>query len=300
MSYFDTMMFKKIVILALLVLTKKSSDAQTYESYQHKGEIGVGIGLSNYFGDLNPDENFKRLKWAGNLYYQYYLNNYVGLKLSGLYTRLGNSDVYNSNPAYRMRNLSFNTDIWEVTVNGTFNFFKFLPGIPGHRFTPYIAAGVGVFNYNPYTYLNVDGTEEKVFLRPLGTEGQNSTTPHEGKKYSSMAMAFPLSLGAKYALTENLNIFAEIGYRFTTTDYLDDVSTTYAGPQAFLPSTYNGTPKDLWYAQRLQDRSGSVVAQPIGNTGMSRGNSRAKDSYIIGLVGVSFNINGYKCPPSAP
>lgn len=292
-------MFKKIVILAFLFLAKENINAQTYESYQHKGEIGVGIGLSNYFGDLNPNENFKHLKFAGNLYYQYYLNNYVGLKLSGLYTRLGNTDQGNSNKAYSNRNLSFNTDIWELTVSGTFNFFRFLPGIEGHRFTPYLSAGAGIFNYNPYTYLNVDGTREKVFLRPLGTEGQNSTTPHDGKKYSSIALAFPLSFGVKYAITENWNLFAEVGYRFTTTDYIDDVSSTYAGPQAFQANTYKGSPKDLWYAQRLQDRSGVILQEPIGQAGYSRGSSKAKDSYLIGLIGVSFNLNGYKCPPSA-
>ncbi|WP_447641257.1 MULTISPECIES: type IX secretion system protein PorG [Chitinophagaceae] len=292
-------MFKKLVILVCFILAKECISAQTYESYQHKGEIGAGIGASNYFGDLNPNENFKRLKFAGNLYYQYYINNYIGVKLSGLYTRLGNSDVYNKNQAYRTRNLSFNTDIWELSLSGTFNFFKFLPGIEGHRFTPYISAGVGVFSYNPYSYLNVDGAEQKVFLRPLGTEGQNSTTLHDGKKYGSTALAFPLTLGVKYAITENFNIFAEVGYRFTTTDYLDDVSTTYAGVEAFQANNYNGSPKDLWYAQRLQDRSGAVALQPIGNAGISRGNSKAKDSYIIGLIGLSFNINGYKCPPSA-
>jgi len=291
-------MFKKILILAFVLFAKEHIHAQTYESYQHKGEIGAGIGLSNYFGDLNPDENFKRAKFAGNLYYQYYINNYFGVKLSGLYTRLGNSDVYNKNVAYKMRNLSFNTDVWELTLNGTFNFFKFLPGIPGHRFTPYVSAGAGIFNYNPYTFLNVEGTEQKVFLRPLGTEGQNSITPHDGKKYSSLALAFPLSVGVKYALTENWNLFAEVGYRFTTTDYLDDVSTTYAGEQAFLPANYKGSVKDLYYAQRLQDRSGVVTDPAIGQAGFSRGNSKAKDSYLIGLIGVSFNINGYKCPPS--
>ncbi|MFT4203582.1 MAG: DUF6089 family protein [Chitinophagaceae bacterium] len=272
--------------------------AQMYESYQHKGEIGVGIGVGNYFGDLNPHENFKRMRPAVNLYYQYYINNYVGIKLSGLYTRLGNSDVHNKDSAYLVRNLSFNTDVWELTLNGTFNFFKFLPGIEGHRFTPYISAGVGIFNYNPFAYLNVDGKNEKIYLRPLGTEGQKSTTPHDGKKYGSVALAFPLAFGVKYAVTENWNVFAEVGYRFTTTDYLDDVSTTYAGAAAFQASNYNGTTKELWYAQQLQDRSGEVVAEPIGNAGYARGNSRAKDSYLIGLIGVSFNINGYKCPPS--
>jgi hypothetical protein len=43
-------------------------------------------------------------------------------------------------------------------------------------------------------------------------------------------------LELKEAFNENMNVFAEIGYRFTNTDYLDDVSTTYAGPEAFPPT----------------------------------------------------------------
>ena len=48
-----------------------------------------------------------------------------------------------------------------------------------------------------------------------------------------MAVCFPLTVGVKYAINSDLNVFGEIGYRFTNTDYLDDVSTTYAGPEAF-------------------------------------------------------------------
>ena len=50
-----------------------------------------------------------------------------------------------------------------------------------------------------------------------------------------------MGMGIKYNLRNNINFTFEISYRFTNTDYLDDVSTTYAGP-ACLPSQPNGQP----------------------------------------------------------
>ena len=85
-------------------------------------------------------------------------------------------------------------------------------------------------------------------------------------------------------------MFVEVGYRFTNTDYLDDVSTTYA-PDAFQPLP-NGQPSS---AQLLSDRSYETGA-PIGIKGRQRGNSTQKDGYVIAQVGVSFNISSYKCP----
>lgn len=291
-------MVKKIFLMLAVAFSLMKVHAQRYDSYQHNGEIGASIGLANYFGDLNPSEKFNRMKFSGGVHYQYYLNNYFGLRASINYARLGYSDVYNSNPTYKTRNLSFNTDIWEFAVAGTFNFFRFLPGIKEYRFTPYVTAGVGAFNYNPFTYLNVNGSDQKVYLRPLGTEGQNSTTMHDGKKYGSMAVAIPLGVGVKYALNENWNIFAEVNYRLTTTDYIDDVSSSYAGAQAFQANTYSGTTRDLWYASQLQDRSAIANnGTAIGTKGYQRGNGTGKDSYLTFQVGVSFNLNGYKCPP---
>lgn len=57
------------------------------------------------------------------------------------------------------RNLSFNTKVWELTLQGDFNFFRFMPGEPQYSFTPYITFGAGVFNYDPYAYLR----GEKIF-----------------------------------------------------------------------------------------------------------------------------------------
>ncbi len=66
------------------------------------------------------------------------------------------------------RNLSFNSNVWELSLQGDFNFFRFMPGEPQYSFTPYVTFGVGVFSYDPYAYLS----GQKYFLRQEGTEGQ--------------------------------------------------------------------------------------------------------------------------------
>ena len=88
----------------------------------------------------------------------------------------------------------------------------------------------------------------------------------------------------------------EFVYRFTTTDYIDDVSGTYA-PNAqphYLP---NGQPT-VWY--QLEDRSYETGEEPIGIQGRQRGYSNQNDSWITGVFFVSWNIMGYRCPTANP
>jgi hypothetical protein len=82
-----------------------------------------------------------------------------------------------------------------------------------------------------------------------------------------------------------MNIFTEFRYRFTNTDYLDDVSTSYA-PDAFATGS-------LGYL--LSDRS-YEKGVTIGKQGRQRGNSLAKDAFATLHIGLSFNFQAYKCP----
>lgn len=287
-------MLKKIAVLIFVLLSAATTYAQytsLYDSYSNDGEFGVGVGLGHYFGDLNTRAAINRPKFAGGIYFIKQFNNYVGLRVSGDYAFLGYSDVYSKNEAQKRRNLSFNSNVWELALSGYFNFFRFIPGVSGYKFTPYLSLGVGVFSYDPYAYLN--GT--KYYLRPLGTEGQNVDSTK--KQYGTMAFCIPFSVGFKYSITESMNIFAEVGYRFTTTDYLDDVSGTYAGPNAFILTHSDGTQEIENPAYYLQDRS-YETGTPIGEKGRQRGNSSQKDAYAIFQVGLSFNLSSYKCPPT--
>jgi len=279
------------LLLGLLSFAVPRLSAQSASSqYQAQAEVGIGLGTAHYFGDINPAGGLTPVHYSAGLFYQRYMGNYIGIRLSANYIHLAASDKDNKSAAYKGRGLDFTNNLMELSLSGSFNFFRYAPGVAGHSFTPYVGLGIGGIYTDPYTKTEQG---QKVKLRKLGTEGQYSTTPHDGKKYGPLAMVFPLSVGVRQALSAKLNIFAEATYRFTKTDYLDDVSSTYAGTAAFETSNYKGSAQQAALALQLQDRQqdGKPRLQ-----GWQRGNSLANDRYLSMQIGLSFNFGSCNCP----
>jgi hypothetical protein len=111
--------------------------------------------------------------------------------------------------------------------------------------------------------------------------------------YGTTAFSIPFGGGIKYAFYGGrMNIAFEVLHRFTSTDYLDDVSSTYVDPAAF-PRTSGR----VSVSQLLSDRSGELGIAPIGLPGRERGNgSRQKDQFVTALLTLSFNFSTYRCP----
>lgn len=281
---------KKLAFAALLLISMlgfQQVNAQ-YEAIVHQGEFGISAGAAHYFGDLNTRAHLNRPKPAIGVFFRKQFGNYTALRVAIHYAQLGYSDVYNTQNEYqRRRNLSFNTNVFELALQGDFNFFKFVPADPAYNFTPYITLGVGVFSYDPYAYMN----NKKVFLRPLGTEGQGTTAYPDRKPYNTMAICIPFGAGVKYALNDRMSVGFEVVYRFTTTDYMDDVSKTYVGADKFPPLP-DGSPSQ---AQLLQDRS-YETGDIIGIEGRQRGFSKQRDQYVLAEFTVTFNLTSYRCP----
>lgn len=279
---------KRIVPLLLLILTCAIHSSAQMEEYVQEGEFGITAGVAHYFGDLNNRVAINRPKITIGGFFRKQFTNYTAIRLSGHYAMLGYSDKYSNNEYQQRRNLSFNTNIFEVALQGDFNFFKFIPTDPNHCFTPYATLGIGLFSYNPYAFYQ----NQKVYLRPLNTEGE---TFYKGRKeYGSFAVCFPIGFGFKYAITDKINLSFEVTHRFTTTDYIDDVSTTYVGADKFPPVGGN---KSL--AGIMQDRS-FETGSPIGIEGRQRGFSKQKDQYATAEIGISINITSYRCPTAQP
>lgn len=280
----------KISVFALVLLTSllaAQHGMAQYESVVMEGEIGFSAGAAHYFGDLNTRARLNRPKPAFGIFFRKQFNNYVALRIGGHFTQLGYSDVYNTkNEFQHRRNLSFNTNIFEIALQGDFNFFKFVPGDPYHRFTPYVTIGAGVFSYDPYAFYR----GQKVSLRELGTEGQGNSAYPDRKPYGSMGICLPFGVGAKYAINDRMNIGVEISHRFTNADYIDDVSKTYVGIDKF--PFRDGQPS---LAALMQDRS-YELGEPIGIEGRQRGMPNQKDQYVIAEVTFSFNLTSYRCP----
>lgn len=263
--------------------------AQPDNSYLYTGEFGIVAGVSQYFGDLNPDLHFNTPKVAVGIFFRKQITDYIAVRIQGQFAQLGYSDVYNSQNAFDLRrNLSFNTNIWQLGLQGDFNFFRFIPGDGDHRATPYLTLGICMFSFDPYAYLN----GQKYYLRELGTEGQGSPAYPGRQPYNNIAAYIPLGLGYKYNLNPKMNVGIEVVYNFTTTDYLDDVSKTYAGINNFttLPS---GAPSA---AALLQDRSYETGSPPIGIQGRQRGYENQNDGFLFIELMFSMNLSSYRCP----
>lgn len=279
-------LFSILTAFLSAVLIQTSGHAQS-QAYVHEGEVGFLGGAAHYFGDLNNRGAVNRPKQVFGIFVRKQVGNYVAVRFSANYAALGYSDRHSSIDFNRRRNLSFNTSVFEMALQGDFNFYRFEPYSDEYFFTPYVTLGVGAFNFNPYAYLK----GEKHYLRPLGTEGQGSAAYPDRRFYRNMAACFPLGMGIKYNIARNLNLTVEAVYRFTRTDYLDDVSGTYAGAQAFPPNP-DGSPSLSFL---LQDRSGETGI-PIGDPGRQRGFNAQRDQYLFLQAGLSLSISSYRCP----
>ena len=280
-------MFRTLLLLTVISLSSTFVSAQR-EAVVQEGEFGIGVGAGHYFGDLNTRAHLNRPKIAATAFFRKNFGNYIALRVGASFAQLGYSDIYNDhNVSMQTRNLSFNSNVWELALQGDFNFFRFMPGEPGYNFTPYVTFGVGVFNYDPFAML----AGQKYFLRPLNTEGQGSSLYPDRKPYGSMAFSIPLGVGFKYCINESINVGFEIVHRVTGTDYLDDVSKTYVDRSVFPPLP-DGSPSPAYL---LHDRS-YELGDPIGIPGRQRGISTTKDQFVTGIFYISFNLQSYKCP----
>lgn len=275
---------KKLVLL-LLFSTYLLADAQVF---YRRSEFGLALGSAHYFGDLNPNHGFSDIGYSGSLFYKYNFTHYIALRLGLAYGKVGYSDKYSPNYYQQLRNLDFRSAIYEAHIGAEFHFFQYAIGDFDNRFTPYVSIGAGVFKYDPYTtYMN-----KRYYLRPLGTEGQKFDA-YKDRRYTGTAVSFPIGLGFKFWLSNGMTLSLEAINRSTTTDYLDDVSTTYVGIDLFNdvdPGPYPSA------SSQLQDRSQEITASPIGQKGRQRGVSTTRDQYLFFQLGLSFRLPTYRCP----
>lgn len=276
---------KKIIFSILIILGSLCAKGQIY--FQPL-EFGLGLGGANYFGDLNQSYGMEYFRQSGSIFIKYNFGDYIALGARGTYAHVGYSDSYSTNFFQQQRNLDFKSNIFELSVMADFHFFRYQLEEPSYRYTPYVTIGLGLFYYDPYTHFD----DVKYFLRPLGTEGQY-LPQYADRQYEKTAVSFPMGLGVKYWVTKGLTFGAEVIHRMTTTDYLDDVSTTYVGIDKFPKDISSPYPTP---ASQLQDRSQEIRSAPIGIEGRQRGISSTRDQFFTAQLYLSLRLPTYKCP----
>jgi hypothetical protein len=232
-------------------------------------------GVSNYQGDLQDKKfTFEQAGAAFGVGMLYEISEQLYFRGNVTFGKINGDDKKTGKNAGR--NLSFSSPVTDIHLGMEYELLN-----PYERsLVPFIFTGISVFHFNPSTVDYIGGV---VKLQPLGTEGQGF---YQGRtKYNLTQIAIPFGGGVKYSVSEDVKLSFEIGFRKTFTDYLDDVSTTYAD-KALLLGNNGQKAVDLSY--RGDEVSGGSKTYPTANS--QRGNPDSKDWYYYTGVGVSFRL----------
>jgi len=110
-------MLKFLAFFMITIACALQSFAQN-EAIVQEGELGVSIGVAQYFGDLNNRNDFRRSKPAVGIFFRKQFGNYVALRLSGHYAEVGYADAFSKIEFQQRRNLNFRSEIWEMSAQG--------------------------------------------------------------------------------------------------------------------------------------------------------------------------------------
>lgn len=280
-------MKKLLFILSLAVTTSLSSFGQ------YSMDFGLNLGAANYLGEIGGnvgeakpflwDMRFQQTNFSIGGFYRMNFTRNIAAKVAFNYSRIEGADSLSNEPTRVARNLSFRTDLVEFNLTGEYTFFSFndMSRRSKNRvdFSSYVTAGVGVLFYYPYANFN----DKWYYLRPLATEGIENT-------YDEMAIIVPLGIGANFTFKRKIRLGIEFAYRFTNTDYLDDVSTDYAFDS------------ELPYEESFLFSNRTDEAYAIGDAdlpdnprfgyapGKRRGGEDSNDGYLVGNISLSYVI----------
>ena len=279
----------RLFLSAFAIFLYLSVDAQ-------KIEIGVHGGVANYLGDIGGkrkdakpfffDMHLPKINFAFGADGVVQFHHLYQIKGSFSYLRIGDSDALSIIETRRRRNLSFRNSIIEFSAVGQLDLLELIGSIQGHTYRdfqtvarvrtdypfyiyPYI--GFGIIYSNPKTRYNGG----LVALRPLGTEGQGVIAGK--KKYSPIQPIIPMGIEFQYQFNPKMKVGFDWGLRKSFTDYLDDISGTYADPT--LIAAAHGS-----IAAALSNRTAEYTTNPDDLQyyvpGAIRGNPKRKDYYM--------------------
>jgi hypothetical protein len=277
------------VLLCIGLCNYLPSFSQESSSYF---EAGITVGPSNFLGDLGgnmgkgthflKDNNFPMTKFMFGAFLTYGPAEWLGFRLAINRGTLEGDDAIikgkgGLEEARKYRNSDFRSKVTEAMLLAEVYptvLFEYEPSDIFLKFRPYGVIGVGMFKFNPQGTDPLTG--EWVDLKPLHTEGQGSAQYPDRKEYKLTQMNIPMGFGAKYFISESVNLSLEILHRTTFTDYIDDVSTTYVDPSLF----YQNMPlQQAQLAQRMANKSGNNGATTQYAPGAKRGTATNNDAY---------------------
>jgi len=291
----------KVLLVAAILIGSISANAQYFNKMgrwqKQRHEIAFLYGWGNYMGDLGGldkpgtywflwDLEITEFQTSYGGQYRYNIDQMHAVNATFISGNVSGSDALTGYSNRNNRNVTFKSKVIEFSVAYEFHFLRPEPshiykikgaqGLSGNSFDAYAYLGVGGFYFNPQGMANGSGWTD---LQPLGTEGQG--LPGGPSAYSLFNFSVPMGIAFQYQLNRHFKIGIDYGYRFTGTDYLDDVSTIY----------YDN---DVIRAQKGD--VAALFANPTNNsggdpswttTGAIRGNPANRDAYMFAMFSLT-------------
>lgn len=249
----------------------------TGSNAQYGLDYGFAIGTANYLGDIGGDDLTRRdfsadlhlgqTKLSSHVFVRYRLNSVLAVRGQVGTVFLEDYDNLSTNVARVTRNAHFRNFVNELSARAEVSFFS-SPMITRYTsklrvgMNAYATLGITGFSHNPQAQLNRDAAEyhfaqgniatnptqlnydEWYDLRDAGTESLT---------YGQLSMGVPLGLGVSFEVNHQIRVGMEFVWNLTFTDYLDDVSFTWADPSSLT---------DIQFL--LSNPSSAAVAEAAG------------------------------------
>ncbi len=224
-----------------------------------KYEIGGGLGGAVYSGDIIRKVDFGQSGIQGTFFGKRNFDNVWSLRV-GLNTGVleGDDDIKPVDLVQNKRDAKFKGGVVEFSAVMEFNFLDFLRNNPEFRFSPYAFFGLG------YSYFILKGRYSPEIATPADF-------------YQLSSPVIPFGAGIKYRLDNRWTLAAELGFRPTTTDYLDKIDSKNPA------------------VPRFQQQLNPVTGNPELQYRINFGNPYTKDWYYFAGLTISYTIYNTEC-----
>ncbi len=280
------------------------------------GDLGGGKKDAAHFFGLR-DIDLKELTPAVAVGYRCRVFEPLSVRANLGFSMLKGDDKASGKLDRQLRNLNFKSTLFEMGLNIDYYFLK-EKDMPRYsqssifslrKLSAYVFTGFSAFHFNPKG--EYEGTWYK--LQPLGTEGQGSgvdkfqaldiegnvVTVQTKDPYKLWAFAIPIGIGVKYGINKKLAISLELSNRYTTTDYLDDVSSPYYFNYSsdtdvignpITPKASDEAAKYLCDKHLLEN--GTMDTEKKQTGALIRANNQYNDAYVQLMIGVHYKFTG--------
>lgn len=155
---------------------------------QRNADFGIMAGGSSYFGEINPVKPFYKPSPAFGGFFRFNINKRYAVRFNVAYMPITGSTSDFPERVYNFTEMTdFSTGILDVALQAEFNFLPYITGEAKSISSTYIAGGLGM----------------------ASNDGLTAT--------------IPFGLGVKVNLGERLSSGAELSFRKTFTDELDQI-----------------------------------------------------------------------------